>query len=234
MKVKLIIITCLLVITSGFSQTFKEVTSVQDVIDNYIVASGGADALGNVKSLYMKGELSGGGQNGSIEVFMGKRYIYFFVDVGVFKMKQAVDLKKKTGWTMFGSKINDMTEDDLLNNSKNAELSLWTYYTNPEKYGVKYELMQNEEVSGNDAYVVDLIQNEAVLLTAYFDTKTFYKVKQIKGNDNSEFSDFRSVGDDDVKMPFMIKSKTGDVKITEIKFNSKFDKDLLKKPEAEK
>ena len=234
MKIKLIIFICLFTVTQVFSQTFKEVKTVQDVIDNYIEAAGGEDALSNVKSVYMKGEISGGAQQGSIEAYLGKRYIYLNVDVGVFKMIQSADLKKKTGWTMFGTSMKDMAEDDINKNIKNAEVSLWSYYLNPEKYGIKYELMQNEEVAGKDAYVVDLIQNEAVLLTAYFDSKTFNKVKQIKGNDNSEFSDFRSVGDDNVKMPFMINGKNGDVTISEIKINSKFNKDLLKKPEVEK
>jgi hypothetical protein len=107
-------------------------------------------------------------------------------------------------------------------------------FLDPVKYGIKYNLLPNEKVSEKDAYVVELLQEDNVLMTSYFDAKTFDKVRQVKGNDDSEFSDFRTVGSTKVRMPYTIKGKNGDVTISELKFNSKFDKKLLNKPEVEK
>jgi hypothetical protein len=169
-----------------------------------------------------------------MEIFIGRSYFYLNLDLGVFKMKQAVDIKKSKGWTQFGDMTKDMTEEDINRNRKSAESSLWSYYLNPEKYGIKYNLLPNEKVSEKDAYVVELQQEGAALMTAYFDVTTFDKLRQVKGSEDSEFSDFKTVGSSKVRMPNTIKGKNGDVTISELKFNTKFDKKLLDKPEVEK
>ncbi len=234
MKITSVILTAVFVTLITYSQEFKTVKTAQDVIDNYITASGGEEALSEVKSIYMKGKFTGEGSEGSLEVYLGKSYVYLDIDMSVFKMKQAVDVKKNSGWVMFGNSVKDMSDEEIKKSSKNSEGSLWGYYLKPEEYGVSFQMMQNEEVSGKDSYVIDLIQDSATLLTAYFDTKTFNKIKQVKGNDNSEFSDFRKVGSTGVTMPYSIKNKGGDVEVSVMKLNSKFDKKLLKKPEIEK
>lgn len=63
--------------------------------------------------------------------------------------------------------------------------------------------------------------------------KTFNKVREIKGGMTNDFSDFREVGSTGITMPYSIKSQTGDVAMTEIKFNSKFNKKLLARPKDE-
>ena len=64
--------------------------------------------------------------------------------------------------------------------------------------------------------------------------KNFNKVKELKGGMTSGFSDFRKVKDSDVVMPYKITSQTGDVVITDITFNTSFDKKLLKRPKDKK
>lgn len=233
MKNICVILGIILAVMCSFSQEFKTVKTSQDVIDNYIIASGGEEALKEVKSLFMKGEFSGEGSTGTLEVYFGKSYFYMDLNMNVFNMKQAVDIKKKSGWVMFGNTVKDMTEDELNRNKKNSDGSMWGYYLEPAKYGITYQMMQNEEVSGKETYVIELVQDSATILTAYFDTKSFNKIKQVKGNDVSEFSDFRKVSSTDVVMPYSIKNKNGDVIVEQIKLNSKFDKKLLKKPEIE-
>lgn len=234
MKIRNAVLIILFAATALFGQTFKEVKTAQDVVDNYIEANGGKDELSAVKSIYMKGDFTGEGHAGSLEIYMGKNYFYLNLDLGVFKMKQAVDIKNGKGWTQFGDMTKDMNEDELKKNRKNAEGTLWAYYIDPVKYGIKYNLLPNEKVAEKDAYAVELQQEGAAIITAYFDAKTFDKVRQVKGNDDSEFSDFREVGTTKVRMPYTIKGKNGDVAISELKFNSKFEKKLLTKPEVEK
>ena len=230
---KAVILMFLLCFTA-FSQDFKKVSTVQDVVDNYITASGGADALKSVESISMKGKLGEGDEPGSIYVYFSRKYLYLDIDTKQFKMKQAVDIEGKKGWTKFGTMINDFKEEDIAKQKKNAEGTLWSNFLDPKGSGITYELLQNEMVNGSDAYVVDQLRDGISVTTSYFDTKTFLKVKEIKGSMTNDFSDFRKTGDDDIVMPYMIKSVTGDVTITEIKFNTKFDKKLLKKPEEEK
>lgn len=234
MKIKSVILLVMIAVSSLFGQTFKEVKTAQDVVDNYIEANGGKDELNEVKSILMKGDFTGEGNSGSLDIFIGKNYFYLNLDMGVFKMKQAADIKNGKGWTMFGDMVKDMTAEDLKKNRKTAEGSLWAYYIDPVKYGITYNLLPSEKVAESDAYAVELLQEGAAIITAYFDSKTFDKVRQVKGNDDSEFSNFKTVGSTKVRMPYTIKGKNGDVAISELKFNSKFDKKLLNKPEVEK
>lgn len=229
---KIIVLILLFFGFTAYSQEFKEVKTAQDVIDNYITASGGADAVKEIESIKMKGKIGEGDEAGSIDVYFSKKYIYMDISMKIFSMQQAIDVNKKSGWMKFGEMIKDLKEEDINKNLKNVEGSMWGNYLEPKEHGIKLEMMQNEAVNGSDCYVVDLVRDSAATTTAYFDTKTFMKVRELKGGMTNDFSDFKKVPGSDVIMPYGIKSPTGDVKITEIKFNSKFDKKLLKKPEV--
>lgn len=219
-----------LVIFSGFSQDFKPVKTAQDVVDNYITASGGKDAVASVESISMKGNMGDGEQKGTIVIYFSKKYVYIDINTAQFSMQQAIDAGKKKGWMKFGSIIKDLKPEEIEKNSKNVEGSMWGNFVDPKKFGITYEMLQNETIDGKDCYVIDLIRDSLSSSTAYFDVNTFNKVREIKGGMTSDFSDFREVGSTGVIMPYNIKSQTGDVTITEIKFNSKFDKKLLTRP----
>jgi hypothetical protein len=212
------------------AQDFKEVKSAQDVIDNYLLASGGADKLSEVESISMQGKLGNGEQSGTIEIYLGKKYVYMNIKSDMFAMTQAVDIDKKKGWTKFGTMVKDMTEEEITKSKKTMEGTLWGNYLYPKENGITFEMLQNESVKGNDAFEIDLIKDGTAVSTSFFDAKTFNKVKEIKGKMISEFSNFKPTGSLGIIMPYTIKSQTGDVEITEIKFNSRFDKSLLKKP----
>lgn len=229
---KIIVLALLFFTFTAYSQEFKEVKTAQDVIDNYIAASGGADALKDIESIKMKGKIGEGDESGSIDVYFSKKYVYMDISMKIFNMQQAIDVAKKSGWMKFGEMIKDLKEEDINKNLKNVEGSMWGNYIDPKEHGLKFEMMQNEAVNGSDCYVIDLVRDSASTTTAYFDTKTYMKVRELKGGMTNDFSDFKKVPGSDVIMPYNIKSATGDVKITEIKFNSKFDKKLLKKPEV--
>ncbi len=219
---------------SLYSQDFKPVNSAQDVIDNYIIASGGKDALNEIKSIRMKGKIGEGSESGNLEIYFSKNYVYMDIVMKEFTMKQAIDVNKKKGWTQFGEMIKDMTEEDIKKNTKNMDGSMWGNFISPKEHGITYELLQNESIDGTEYYAVDLIRDSLTVSTSYFDMKNFNKVKELKGGMTSGFSDFRKVKDSDVVMPYKITSQTGDVIITDITFNSSFDKKLLKRPKDKK
>lgn len=233
MKYLKVTILMFLMVFVTFSQEFKKVENVQDVVDNYITATGGADALKSVESVKMKGTFGEGSEGGSIEVYFSRKYLYMDLDTKQFKMKQAVDVDAKKGWTKFGTMLKDMKEEEITKQKKNAEGTLWANFLNPKDNGITFELLQNETVNGSDAYVVDQLKDGVSVATSYFDTKTFLKVRELKGSMTNDFSDFRKTGDENIMMPYKINSQQGDVTLTEIKFNSKFDKKLLKKPAEE-
>lgn len=224
------VLALLFVIFSGISQDFKPVKTAQDVVDNYIQASGGKDALASIESISMKGNMGDGEQKGTIVIYFSKKYVYMDINTAQLSMQQAIDVGKKKGWMKFGSMIKDLKEEEIEKNSKNVEGSMWGNFIDPKKNGITFEMLQNETIDGIECYVIDLIRDSLATSTSYFDMKTFNKVREIKGGMTNEFSDFREVGSTGITMPYSIKSQTGDVAMTEIKFNSKFDKKLLTRP----
>lgn len=234
MKKILALFLLIFAVFNANSQNFKEVKTGQDVIDNYIIASGGKDALNDIESIRMKGKIGEGSESGSLEIYFSKNYVYMDIAMKEFTMKQAIDVKKKKGWTKFGDMIKDMTEEEIKKNTKNMDGSMWGNYVNPKEHGITYLLLQNETIDSTEYYTVDLLRDSMTVSTAYFDMKTFNKVKEIKAGMTSNFSDFRKVTDSDVIMPYKISSQTGDVTITKISFNSDFDTKLLKRPKDKK
>lgn len=221
-------------IISTYAQDFKPVKTGQDVVDNYIIASGGKDALKDIESIRMKGKIGEGSESGNLEIYFSKNYVYMDIAMKEFTMKQAIDVDKKKGWTQFGEMIKDMTEEEVKKNTKNMDGSMWGNFVSPKEHGITFDLQQNETIDGNEYYVVDLVRDSLTVSTSYFDMKNFNKVKEIKGGMTSGFSDFRKVKNSDVIMPYKITSQTGDVLITDITFNSSFDKKLLKRPKDKK
>ncbi|HAX49945.1 MAG TPA: hypothetical protein PK605_09490 [Ignavibacteria bacterium] len=234
MKTIIAVFVMFLAVFGVNSQDFKPVVTGQDVIDNYITASGGKDALKDIESIRMKGKIGEGSEAGELEIYFSKNYVYMDIGMKEFSMKQAIDVKKKKGWTKFGEMIKDMTEEEIKKNTKNMDGSMWGNFINPEEFGITYELLQNETIDGTEYYAVDLVRDSLTVSTSYFDMKTFDKVREIKGGMTSGFSDFRKVKDSDVIMPFKITSQTGDVVITDITFNSSFNTKLLKRPKDKK
>ena len=229
MRRKLVIILCLFSFYSVSAQDFKEVKTAQDVIDNYITANGGADGLKDVKSISMDGKMNIMGSEVPLRFYIGNDIFYMNLENTQFDVIVAVDTKKKTGWSRFGNMMNDSKPDDIERTKENIEASLWGYYLDKDKYGIRYELMQNEKAGDNDAYVVDFLNKDSLIQTVYFDTKTFRRVKQIKGKQTSDYSDIKVV-ESGIYMPYKIATGQGDVVVTKYEFNAKFDKKLLKKP----
>lgn len=215
------------------AQEFKPVKTANDVIENHILACGGSDALKEIKSIRMKGKIGEGEDAGSLEIYYSAKYVYMDINMKQFTMIQAIDMQKKKGWVKFGTMVKDLKEEEIMINKKRIDGSMFDKYLNPAANNTLFELLQNEEVNGIDCYVIDVIQDSLSVSTEYFDSKNFNKVKENKGGITSSFSDFKKVGSSEVIMPYRITSPTGDVIITEIKFNSKFNKKLLTRPKVE-
>jgi len=227
---KLHVILCFIFVSALHAQNFKVVTTAQDVIDNYIEANGGTDNLKSVESIEMKGNINAMGMDVPLTIYTSKDYFYMNAEHSQMGITVMTDLSSNSGWTKFMGKISDAKEADIEKNRMNIESMLWTYYINKDKYGISYELLQNEKVGDNDTYVVDFKSGDSVIQTVNFDAKTFYRVKQVKGNTSSEYAEFKSVEGSGIYMPYIIKTNQGDVSVISYKFNSDFDRKLLKKP----
>ncbi|MCX7877702.1 MAG: hypothetical protein N2510_03560 [Ignavibacteria bacterium] len=233
MKNVMSILFLLIFILKVNSQGFKQVQSAQDVIDNYIEANGGADNLKSIKSIKTLGRMELAGMSAPVNIYVSERYFYFTIDIPMFSFSTALDLKEKKGWSKIGSKVTDVKDEEIDRNNEAAASMLWGYYVNKDKYGITYQLMQSEIINEKETYVVDFLKGEVVVETVYFDKETFLRVRQIKDNQMSDYSDFRNVSERGIYMPYLIKTQQGDIVISSYSFNDEFDRSLLKKPKGE-
>lgn len=232
---KIVIYTFILAafILQGYSQGFKEVKTAQDVIDNFILANGGIDNLRNIGSIKSIGKMEFGQTDIPVYIYVSEQYFYFNIDIPQFPFISSFDLKNKKGWTKVGAQIRDATEEEFNKNVDAAAAMMWKYYIDKDKYEVSYKLLQNETIKDKECFVVEFIRGENVLETVYFDPETFFRVKQIKDTQISDYSDFRNVSETGIYMPYLIKTGQGNITISSYVFNEEFDLSLLKKPKGE-
>lgn len=228
-RISLVLIALIISLTLN-AQDFKEVKTAQDVIDNYITANGGADNLRKVTSIEMKGSIGIMGGTFPITIYVSEDYFYTGVQTPEQPVTIVTSYKDKKGWQNLMGKPKDETPESIEKSKERVHAMMWGYYLDKEKFGVTYNLLPNEGVNGSDAYVVEFMQNGAVMQTVYYDAKTFHRVMQIKGPGTSEYSDFRNIENSGIYMSYVIKSSQGDVNVTDYKFNTSFDTKLLEKP----
>jgi hypothetical protein len=208
---------------------FKEVKTAQDVIDNYLTANGGKENLERIKSIKMTGKVDAMGLTLPVSMFMSHRYFCMSAEDSAFGFTIVYDNKNKKGWSRMFGEATDITPEDAAKYSENVESALWTYYLDKDKYGISYELAQNQEIDSINCYAVDFKKHDRFLYTVYFDTVNFNRIKNEKEGNVSLYGDFREVGKSGIYMPYEIVQQ-GTVKVDRYEFNVKFDKKLLKKP----
>ncbi|MBZ0201970.1 MAG: hypothetical protein K8I03_03030 [Ignavibacteria bacterium] len=233
MRIRSIFAALIVMVCSVLGQEFKEVKTAQDVVDNYMLSIGGESAIRNVESVFMKGTIESPQGDGTIEVYLSKLYLFMDVVTPQFQLKQALDFKSKKGWVKLGDKVTDMKEEEIVKNLERSESSMWGNFLDAGKKGITYELLQNENYNDIEVYVVDIKKDGNTITTSYFNTKNFNKLKEMKDGTTTEYSDFRKVGSSGVYMAHKLITALSDVTTTEIEFNTKFDKKLLKKPIVE-
>jgi len=229
-SIKLILFALLVFITFSNAQDIKPVKTAQDVIDNYMETNGGADNLKDVKSIKTTGSMNIMNTDVKLTVYISKDAFYLSTESADFKLIQAYDAKKNTGWTAFGEGVKDMPDADLGRLKESIEASLWVYYYDKNKYGITYELLQDEKIDSVACYVVEFKKGAEELQTVYYDKKNYNRVKSISPGNISTYSDFRKTGDFDIYMPYKITTSEHELKLTRYEFNKDFDKKLLEKP----
>jgi len=208
---------------------FKVVKAAQDVIDNYLIANGGRENLEKIKSIKMTGKVDAMGMVLPVSMYLSSRYFYMSAEDTAFGFSMAYDNKKKTGWTRMFGESKDMTAEEASKYDETVESALWGYYLDKEKFGITYELTQNQKADTINCYVINFSKGERVAYTVYFDTSNYNRVKNEKAGRVSLYGDFREVGSSGIKMPYAI-TQQGTVNVDKYEFNTKFDKNLLKKP----
>jgi photosynthetic reaction center cytochrome c subunit len=177
----------------------------ESLLDKYLAAVGGADALGKVTSRVAKGTVTAfGDQHMPVELFAkapDKR-------VSVMRMKEGESVTAyngKVGWLSVPGRVHMMNSQESFGARMDADLA---FAANVKSLYSKWETLPGEKIDGHDTWLVighregspplelyfDQNSNLLLRLTRYIDSPLGYNPTQI------DYADYRPV--DGVKTPY--------------------------------
>lgn len=222
----------LLLSTSIFTQNkiFIPVNTAEDVIENYVTAIGGRDNLGKLESVIIEGT----NIVDSLEIFQTD---YISYDIFYEKIKRKKDISieyfnfdDNTGWhqntdTLYKARGNKII---LVIADKTEMISYrfyWYLYLNNEDNDLTYKF--NKSVNDSNTYCIDVIKDKNIFQIAYFNKTNFILEKTAYDGYETKYKEYKEIKKYGIILPYLYESNYT-LTITNYKFNSKFDKALLK------
>lgn len=202
------------------------------VLENYIKAIGGKDALAKLKSYEQVGTVSMAMVPAPLQLNVKMKdnaKIRMSINMGAMElMKQVYDGKKGAVYQM-GQK-QEMDADELLEAKIQSDYSAPLNY---EKYGVKTALKGIGSVNKEDAYVIEITKSNGAISTEYYSVKSglLLKAVSVSVGEEAEVAEttYKSYADAANGVKYANEysvSQAGqqmDFKITEMKVNPKLD-----------
>lgn len=199
----------------------------EEILKNYANAIGGEKALNALKDVKMvrKGSLQGG--EITIMNFQKDGTKIKSVVNGSFN-GQTMNLQKMVlngdkGYQEAQGQRKNLEGDDLAEAKQQADMQAELH---PEKFGDKRSVKGIVQVNGADAYLVEVTDSKGKKSMEYYDTKSYFLVKQVGASqgDNPgqviEFGDYKEVpGANGYKVPYSMKVMGGEFKIETIEVN---------------
>lgn len=207
-----------------FAATLQAQT-VDEIIDNYFMNSGGTENWSSLESMKVTGTLSQGGMQ--LEMIIFKKRPDF--QRSEFRLQgqtivQAFDGRK--AWMINpynGSSDPQYMPDEMTNEFTNDHFE--SEFLNYRQKGNQVELAGKDTVDGQLVYKVKLLRKNGDLEYYYFDSETFLPAMQAKkvkigpaqGQEvKTYFSDYKKV--DEFLLPFRIQVKAGGETVQELSF----------------
>lgn len=217
--------------------------SVDQILNKYVTALGGKEAIQKITSRVAKGtlELDQMAGEARTEIYQkAPNKIYTNTESDSWgAYKRGYDGTK--GWQDTPQTgLEDLTGGQLAGIMRSAD-----FYgdINLKELYPKMTVKGKESVDGHDAYVIDAVAKDGSPETWYFDAETGLKVRNISQGEgpngpvevDTELGDYREV--DGIKYPFMIHQSLGEIsytiRLTDVKQNVPIDDAKFAKPAAE-
>lgn len=225
------------------ASTAEALPSVDQILDKYVAALGGKEAVLKISSRVAKGtlELDQMAGEATTEIYQ-KAPNKMFTDTESPSFGAYIRAYDGTkGWQDTPQTgLDDVTGGQLASLKRSAE-----FYgdINLKELFPKMSLKGKESVDGHDAYVVEAVAEDGSPETWYFDANTGLRVRiisQTEGPDgttevDTQLGDYREV--DGIKYPFLIHQSLGmiayTIRLAEVKQNVPIDDAKFAKPAAQ-
>ncbi len=150
--------------------------TVSDVLNNYLNAMGGAEALSKVKSFEQNGALAMGPMSMAVNIKMkdNSKMKMTVSMAGMEAMKNVYDGAKGNTYQM-GQK-SAMEEGDLMDSRMQCDMLGELHYA---QYGITPSLLGIDKVGDENAYVVQLTKANGEVTTDYFSVATGLRLKSV-------------------------------------------------------
>jgi outer membrane lipoprotein-sorting protein len=223
--------------------------SADEVVEKYLAAMGGREALGKLKSRTMTGTITvstpGGEVSGSVEIVNeapNKARTLIKLDLSAFGAGQMTFDQRfdgTTGYVIDTLQGNREISGGQLEAMKNVVFP--TPLLNYKEIGASVQLAGMEQVGDRQAHVLVLNPKSGPAIRQFIDAESFLLLKVSAKIDvpqfgeveqTTELSDFRAV--DGVKVPFAIKTtstvQSSSVVLTNVEHNTPIDESIFSKP----
>jgi len=217
-----------------------EGVTMQNVLDNYIKAIGGAEAVSGLTSLVSTGTSKIQGMDLTVTETIASPDKYAMVQAiktpnGNMEMKTVLNGDK--GYKKQMGQEAALTEEEIAEYKVEANFDAML---NPEKYGISYSLMSIQNLDGKDMYLVEKASNNGKKITEqYYDVASGLLIKEIESTKQGGremlsikvYSDYKPVKGSKLMKPHTVKvtgSMAYDVKFNSIKANEKIKETVFK------
>jgi hypothetical protein len=229
-RIAILLLLILYVIQTGFSQETDPVNiTAIAVINKYVEAIGGKEKINGLTDRTTLINGSAMGQSISI-LIKQKSPDKFYQEITAGEAVQKMFFDGTRGIMVLGENKVEIEGKELERLKVESTLKL---ILDPEKYGLKMELLPNEIIDSTDCHSIKLTLPSGLRTFQYYDAHTGLKIKELKEVQTQQglfeqeifYSDYRSV--DGIKFPFTIRQIFGiqelDLNVTSIQINSGID-----------
>jgi outer membrane lipoprotein-sorting protein len=214
--------------------------TADEIVNKYITAIGGRDAINSVKTIYEEGSLNVmGNEAPSTTYIVSGKGFKSQVDFNGQQIVQVVT--DKGGWSinpMMGqTSATPMPEEQL--KSSRYQLDIGGPMLDYKTKGSKIELLGKDTAGGGAAYKLKLTTKDSVSMNLYIDVKTGYLTRMVTrppgqdGDITINFSDFKKV-DGGFVMPYaqeiVLPQLTIDMTSKKVEINKTIDPTIFDMP----
>jgi outer membrane lipoprotein-sorting protein len=243
-KMKKFFIIMIAVVLLGM---WTQAQTVDEIVQKYIKAMGGADKINAIKTLKLEGKFMRQGMEATLTIW-SKHPDMIKMDLDISGQKMITAYDGKIGWMINpfsgSTEPEEMSKEDIENMNGNADM-----VNNPlvdyKKKGHKIELIGKEDMEGTEVFKLKLTRKNNRVTFLYLDTENciILKTSETRKISGQEFKNDMLYGDykpvAGILMPHSLEpygndQSLGALKIDSFEPNIKLEDDFFKMPKVEK